>query len=142
MAGLILNGAEDQEIILDGSYIELGASATDVDGTETTIQPNVALDTSDLNSGSPHVLVYDFTDTDTTAYQVTRDVTVIAPVGVVDTTFDLGDENRAGDNISGSAFDTALDLNASDAEANPLPASSSAWFSETAMDPYEVASSK
>ena len=139
-------GALSKETIVDGSYRESGATALQVDGTTDATGDIVITDDINLAVAGSYTITYTLPEASTgeVAGNIveTRSLEVIAPVGVIDTTFDLGDETRRGEDISGSGFDKMLDAVDNDPVTNPLPAQASAYFSETAMDPYERKHSK
>lgn len=139
-----LIGGASKEVIQGGKYKESGSKGT-TDLVGGTVQ---STNTGPVNTAIPGVTVITYTLTEYDSLgvatgvvdsTVTRTVTVLAPAGEVDTTFDLGDEDRKGNDTSGTTFDAIVDA----ARAGTAPShTSAAYFSETALDPYEVKHSK
>ncbi len=149
MATITLKGAAEKEIILNGKYRETGATALADDGLTDVSSAIVITDDIDAGTIGTYEVTYTLPANVTgDEFEVavetteTRELIVISPEGVIDTTFDLGDVSRTGEDISGSTFDKILDAVDNDPEANPVPESASAHFSETALDPYERQHSK
>ncbi|MCD6435954.1 MAG: hypothetical protein J7L15_06155 [Clostridiales bacterium] len=141
----IIVGASDKEVIENGIYREYGSTAeSDVEGNYVTTEANLVIDTGIEQIET--VITYTATEydsedvltgeTDTSAW---RTVSVIGAAGNADTTFDLGDELISGRSVSGTKYDSIVDA----ARSGTAPgAESSAYFSQMALDPYEVKYSK
>ncbi len=149
MASIVLIGSAEKEIITNGKYKETGATAL-ADNGITDVTSSLLI-TDDIVTGVEGTYTVTYTlpanitggDDEVAVETVeTRTVLVADAEGVIDTTFDLGDEDRKGRDIAGTKFDILLDAVDNDPEANPLPPEASAYFSETAMDPYERQHSK
>lgn len=146
MATVTIKGALTKEVIENGTYRETGATALADDGITDVSGAIVITDDIVIGTAGAYTVTYTLPqnlsgDEFEVAVETveTRAVNVIAAVGNVDTTFDLGDENRRGDSTSGTAYDALVDA----ANAGTPPAgNSSAYFSELALDPYEVKHSK
>lgn len=75
-------------------------------------------------------------------YVETRTVNVNAISAILDTAFDIGNESRAGADTEGTAYDTLVDAAIAKTATTVELSKSSAFHSEGALDPYEVANSK
>lgn len=142
-ATITIKGAASKEVIQDGIYRETGATALQVDGI-TDATADIVI-TDDIVLGTPGAYTVTYTLPEASTGEIagdiveTRSVTVVAKVAPIDTTFDLGDENKKGGDTSGTKYDNLVDA----AIAGTPPAeASSAYFSDTALDPYEVQHSK
>lgn len=132
-----VDGVISTEVELGGTYTVLSQSGTAEVAYSDSITGDGAVDSSEF--GTFEVL-YTAQDDGAEDVTVTETVTIIAEVGSnVDTNFDLGIEDRDTSDTSGTAYDALVD------EAilgNSPAANSSAYFSELALDPYEVKHSK
>ena len=145
MATIKLRGGSVKEIIQDSTYKDGGFKA--LSDTKANVSSAVII-TDDINPAVPG----DYTVTYTLPVNVsgdkfevqvevveTRTITVVAPEGTIDTTFDLGDESRTGVDTSGTTYDQVVDAASAGTEVSPTQA---ALFDEGALDPYEVKHSK
>ncbi len=153
MAIITLNGAAELEIIIDGQYKESGVIAIADDGI-TDVSSDVET-TTDLDLGTAGAYTVTYTlpanitgDEFEVALEVveTRTVNVIAkdlvaPMGNVDTTFDLGDEDRTGTDTSGTYYDVISDDQRGRRD-HSAPDNIAAHFDEGSLDPYEVKHSR
>ena len=132
-----LNGAASKEVAENGTYREYGSTATGDNGD--IVYSN---DWDQANTATPGTYTITYSAIDDTAVAntaVTREIVVVANVGNIDTTFDLGDVSRTGSETTGTKYDDLVDA----ARTGTAPSQvSSAYFSGLALDPYEVANSK
>lgn len=145
MAIVTVKGAQTKEVILDGTYREYGASAV-ADDELTDVTPALVI-TGIVNTATAGEYTITYTlpaNVSGDEYEVavetveTRTVTVVAAAGNIDTTFDLGDEVN-GESTAGTKYDNIVD---SSRVGTIPPETSSAYFSEGALDPYEVKHSR
>ncbi len=123
------------ELAYGGTYTVLEQSATGDDGVIVyTVTEDDLVDT--INPGLYEVY---YTATDDGGVPgsntITNHITVLAPTGVVDTPFDLGLVGRDGRDLSGTTYHSSV---AGVISGTPAKPAQSAYFSETALDPYEV----
>ena len=144
MATIKIIGASTKEVIEGGTYRESGSTGLSDNGL-VELTPTIT-DDINLAVAGAYTVTYTLAQNlsggdDEVAVETTaaRAVVVIAAVGTVDTTFDLGDASRSGAETSGTRYDTIVDDARSGINAGN---ESSAYFSELALDPYEVANSK
>ena len=124
------------DLAFGGSFVELSQTA---DGVKVvyTVTGGSAVDTA---TPGDYEVTYTATDTDDSSTSgMIQTITVLESTTNIDTKFDMGNEDRRGDDIVGTNYDSIVD----NAIAGVIPNDcASAYFSELALDPYEVKHSK
>ncbi len=145
-ATITLIGASSKEVIIDGVYNEPGATALQTDGVTDETAEIVITDDIDLGTAGAYTVTYTLPEAHTG--EVAGDIvetrtvniisnTLVSPMENVDTTFDLGDEDRTGINTSDTKYNVISDDQRARRDHNVID-SVSGLFDEGSLDPYEV----
>ena len=124
-------------VVYGGSYIELTQTATAEGGIDST--EIVGVEDIDTSISGDYIVGYTANETAGETVTIYETITVQVATTNVDTNFDLGNEDRSGEDLVGTKYDALVDA----ANAGTIPSeTSSAYFDEGALDPYEVKHSK